>query len=133
MSVHAFYLVLLQTSTFTSKVRMLSEAHRSTILKDVETLNLTHYVSEIVDALSEAKLKTADVPTAVQFICMMHQRYAGFTEDLIPKLAAPFREEHSEDDKEALRKRRTNLRLLTDLHLVGVFDGSQMLLNILRR
>ena len=41
---------------------------------------------------------------------MMHQRYAGFTEDLIPKLAAPFREDPPEDDKEALRKRRTNLR-----------------------
>ncbi|KAG5175188.1 armadillo-type protein [Tribonema minus] len=124
---------LKKTSTFTSKVRTLTEAQRATITKDIETLNLSHYVSEIVDAVAEAKLKTSDVSVAVHLCCMMHQRYAGFTEDLIPKLLAPFREDPAEDDKDALRKRRSNLRLLTELHLCGVFDGSQWLLNVLRR
>eukprot|EP00953_Heterococcus_sp_UTEX-ZZ885_P016664 9361-Heterococcus_DN1.PRE.1 len=124
---------LKKTAAFTAKVRMLTETHRAAITKDIETLNLTHYVSEIVDAIAEAKLKTGDVSVAVHLCCMMHQRYSGFTEDLIPKLSAPFREDPTEDDKDALRRRRTNLRLLTDLHLCGVTDASQLLLGILRR
>ena len=63
-----------QTSAFSGKVKLLTEAHRASITKEVETLNLSHYVSEIVDALAEAKLKTGDVGVAVHLCCMMHQR-----------------------------------------------------------
>lgn len=60
--------------------------------RDVKSLNLFMYVSEIVTALhsSEAllKLKNADVPCVVSLIVHMHQRYNNFTEVLAPALAA---------------------------------------------
>ncbi len=130
---------LKKTSAFTSKVRMMNESHWSSLTKDMETINLTRYVTEIADAVSEAKLKTSDIPVALQLCCMMHQRYEDFTQALISNLLAPLREESlrptkgEEEDKEAFRKRRVNLRLLTELHLCGVFEGTTILLRALKR
>ncbi len=130
---------LKKTSAFTSKVRMLNESQRASITKDMETLNLTRYVSEIADAVSEAKLKTSDIPVALHLCCVMHQRYEDFTQALISNLLAPLREESlratkgEEEDKEAFRRRRVNLRLLTELHLCGVFEGTTILLRVLKR
>lgn len=59
-------------------MKALSEDQRSSLSKEVEGLNLSRYVSEIVDAVVENKLKNADVPAAVHLCCLMHQRYAGF-------------------------------------------------------
>ncbi|CAN0021227.1 unnamed protein product [Choristocarpus tenellus] len=56
------------------KVRSLTEDQRTSLIKDVQSLNLTRYVSEIVDAVVEAKVKTADVSCAVNLCCNMHQR-----------------------------------------------------------
>lgn len=127
---------LKKTSTFTTKVKLMSESHRASLTKDIQTLNLTRYVSEIVDGVAEAKLKPTDVSVAVHVCCMMHQRYSDFTEALIPKLLAPLREEPppgDEEDKESYRRRRVNLRLLTELHLCGVFDGTVSLMRMMRR
>ncbi len=130
---------LKKTSAFMSKVRMLNESQWASITKDSETLNLTRYVSEIADAVSEAKLKISDIPVAIHLCHMMHQRYEDFTQTLISNLLAPLREESlratkgEEEDKEAFRKRRVNLRLLTELHLCGVFEGTTVLLRVLKR
>ncbi len=130
---------LKKTSAFTSKIRLMNESQRASLTKDMETLNLTRYVSEIADAVSEAKLKTSDIPVAIHLCCVMHQRYGDFTQALISNLLAPLREESlratkgEEEDKEAFRRRRVNLRLLTELHLCGVFEGTVILLRALKR
>ncbi len=130
---------LKKTSAFTSKVRMMNESHWASLTKDMEMLNLTRYVSEIADAVSEAKLKTSDIPVALHLCCVMHQRYEDFTQALISNLLTPLREESlrptkgEEEDKETFRRRRVNLRLLTELHLCGVFEGTAILLRALKR
>ncbi|CAN0022499.1 unnamed protein product, partial [Ectocarpus fasciculatus] len=65
---------LKKTTAFTKKVKVLSEDQRSALTKDVETLNLNRYVSEVVDAVAENRLKNADVSVAVHLCCLMHQR-----------------------------------------------------------
>ncbi len=65
---------LKKTTAFTKKLKSLSEDQRSSLTKDVDTLNLSRYVSEIVDAVVDARLKNADVSVAVHLCCLMHQR-----------------------------------------------------------
>eukprot|EP00752_Nemacystus_decipiens_P014194 g12623.t1 len=126
---------LKKTTAFTKKVKQLSEDQRASLDKDLETLNLSRYVSEIVDAVAENKLKNADVSVAVHLCCLMHQRYPEFAEDLVAKLAGPFVSapgDEEREEKELLRRKRSNLRLLTELHAVGVFDGSRLIVRIVR-
>lgn len=66
---------LKKTTAFTKKVKQLSEDQRASLDKDLDTLNLSRYVSEIVDAVAENKLKNADVSVAVHLCCLMHQRW----------------------------------------------------------
>lgn len=65
---------LKKTTAFTKKVKALSEDQRASLDKDVDALNLSRYVSEVVDAVAENRLKNADVPVAVHLCCLMHQR-----------------------------------------------------------
>jgi hypothetical protein len=80
------------------------------VLKDIAGLNLHHFVSEFVNAVLEARLRTsADVMAAIQVCAALHQRYAEFTEGLIQGLAAvllPKDTQPAEDDKDAPRKRK---------------------------
>lgn len=65
---------LKKTTAFTKKVKALSEDQRASLDKDLDNLNLSRYVSEIVDAVAENRLKNADVSVAVHLCCLMHQR-----------------------------------------------------------
>ncbi|CAN0275268.1 unnamed protein product, partial [Laminaria digitata] len=90
------------------KVKALSEDQRPSLTKDVEGLNLSRYVSEVVDAVVDNRLKNADVAVAVHLCCLMHQRYPEFADDLVPKLAAPFLNgpgEEDKDDKDSLKRK----------------------------
>ena len=60
-------------------MKALSEDQRASLTKDVEGLNLSRYVSEVVDAVADNRLKNADVAVAVHLCCLMHQRW-GFGE-----------------------------------------------------
>lgn len=52
-------------------------------MRDMKTLNLTKYISEVASALVEAKLKMNDVPAAVNVCCLLHQNYAEFSSHFI--------------------------------------------------
>lgn len=87
----------------------------------MEKINLTKYVTEVVQALAGiGKLKNPDVSTAVAVCSVVHQRYedfdAGLREALIPQLKAP-----APDDKEAMLNLRISLRFFAELTIVGVF------------
>ena len=43
------------------------------------TLNLSKYISEVAAAITEAKLKMADIHTAVEVCSALHRRYAEFS------------------------------------------------------
>lgn len=58
-----------------AQVKALSEDQRTSLTKDVEGLNLSRYVSEVVDAVVDNRLKNADVAVAVHLCCLMHQRW----------------------------------------------------------
>jgi len=45
----------------------------------VKTLNLSKYISEIVTAVGEAKIKASEIENLVYICSLMHQRYREFS------------------------------------------------------
>ena len=122
------------------KMKMMSADKEKEILKGVREINMTKFLSECVDALVEAKIKSSDVPAMVNVVSAMHQRYAEVVKLLMPKLGNVFAKmssdaltaESESDRKERLVRRRSTLRLLSELLVAGVYTDGSVLITALR-
>jgi hypothetical protein len=65
-----------KNETQIKKLKMMSADKEKEILKGVKEINMSKFISECVDALAEAKIKSSDVPAMVNIISAMHQRYS---------------------------------------------------------
>ena len=54
-----------------------------TLEKELMSLNLSKYISEVASAIVEAKLKMADISTAIHLCSLLHQRYHDFAPSLL--------------------------------------------------
>ncbi|XP_044016456.1 regulator of nonsense transcripts 2 [Aphidius gifuensis] len=70
---------LKKNTTLVKKLRNFNASQLEQLLKDMSTLNLTKYVSEIAAALVDAKLKMTDINAAIKASSFMHQTYAEFS------------------------------------------------------
>lgn len=61
----------------------LTESQHDSLVKDLQSLNLTKYVSEVAQAVVETKLKMSDISTAVHLCSLLHQRYHDFAPTLL--------------------------------------------------
>ncbi|CAF0868258.1 unnamed protein product [Didymodactylos carnosus] len=64
---------------FIKRLRTLTEQQKDALRKDMQQLNLTRYISEVANSITEAKLKMNDVYTAVLLCSLLHQRYPDFS------------------------------------------------------
>lgn len=120
-------------TSFVKKLRVFSDSQTDSIIKDVRTLRLTKYISEAVPAICEPVLKVADLHGAAMVCSHLHQRYKAFTdpkEGLIPSLLKDF-----EDGDEVVEpaKRRSTLRFLSELFLIGVLDTLDPIVTLLKK
>ncbi|CAL8462985.1 g2519 [Coccomyxa elongata] len=113
------------------KLRSVSEESRAALLDDISRTNQSKYVSEAVAAISEANVKTKDIAAAVEVISLLHQRYAEFSGELVAKLNDVF-VPGAEDEKSGAARRRSALRLLCELLLVGVHHNTLPLVATVR-
>ena len=122
------------------KMKMMSADKEKEVLKGIKEINMSKFISECVDALLEAKVKSTDVPAMVNVVSAMHQRYADAVKMLIPKLASVFTKlsmdaqtaESENDRKDRLARRRSTLRLLAELLVAGVYTDGSILITALR-
>eukprot|EP00960_Hanusia_phi_P056517 763303-Hanusia_phi.AAC.2 len=122
------------------KLKMVTLENKDGIVSGIKQINMSKFISECVDAVSDSKMKSSDVPAMVQVVSVLHQRYADFTKQLIPKLSSiflPVRKDSATADteserKERLTKRRTMLRLLTELLVAGVYTDGSILVSALK-
>lgn len=112
-----------KTSMFVNKLRSMNTEGLSQCIRDVETLNLTLYISEIVMAILEMSFKPTDVPLIIRLIVALHKRYEDFAPLLLEKLkTATLSPPSTTEDKDtALKKRRIQIRLMLELYEAGVF------------
>ncbi|KAK9907680.1 hypothetical protein WJX75_008040 [Coccomyxa subellipsoidea] len=116
------------------RLRSLSEESKAGLLEEITRTNQSKYVSEAVIAISEANVKTKDIAAAVEVISLLHQRYSEFSSELITKLNDVFvpAARNSDDEKSSLARRRSALRLLCELLLVGVHHNTLLLVAVVR-
>lgn len=72
-----------KNTAFVKKLKNYTEAQKEGILKDINSLNLTKYISEIAIAIVEAKLKMTDIPGIIQVCVTLHEKYADFSSQLL--------------------------------------------------
>ena len=70
-------------TAFGKKIKTITPDGLQQCVKDVEVLNLTNYISEIVAAIIEVNYKITDVPVVVNLCTALHRRYEDFTVPLI--------------------------------------------------
>ena len=102
---------------FIKRLRTLTEQQRDTLGRDMQTLNLTRYISEVATALTEAKLKMTDVWTSVQICSLLHQRYPDFSTSLFENWLRVLQKETLNEN---LSKVRVDLRIFAELITVHV-------------
>lgn len=73
---------LKKNTTFVKKLKNFSASQLDSLIRDMQVLNLTKYISEVAAALVDAKLKMTDVGPAVRICCLLHQTYAEFSHHL---------------------------------------------------
>lgn len=61
----------------------MTESQQASLEKELLSLNLSKYVSELAQAVVETRLKMADVSTAVSLCSLLHQRYQDFSAMLL--------------------------------------------------
>lgn len=67
-----------RVTSYIKRLKTMTESQRDSLAKDLKQLNLTKYLSEVVAAFLEAKLKMNDIPCALHLCSLMHQSYAEF-------------------------------------------------------
>lgn len=104
---------------------------RNSLLKDLTEVSLEKYLSEVTtttnEGLSKVSNKSDDISVAVEVISGLHQR---FNERFSPQLVGLFLHnfttptndlESERDELARINRLRSNIRVLTELYLVGVF------------
>ena len=100
------------------------------LLNDIKALNLTRYVSELVDAVSETrKTKDRDCSALARVCGALHSRFETFSGEVQKKLLIVV-EERSDDADD--KRQRAALKLLLELVLHGIIS-SEVVDPLLRR
>ncbi|RKO91807.1 armadillo-type protein [Blyttiomyces helicus] len=124
-----------KNTSFIKKLKTnLTSEYLPALSKELLSLKLEKYLSEIVAALSEARLKTSsDIWAAVEISSLLHQRFADLSTPLVSaivkqlgppptpaSLNALTPETREKDEATRLGKQRIALRLLGELVVVGI-------------
>lgn len=109
----------------------ISRESKASLLKDLSEVSLEKYLSEIIntaaEGLSNVPNKNEDINAAVEVISAMHQRFnvrftCGLFELFLHNFANPENDTLSEKEElTRVSKLKCNLRLFTELYLVGIF------------
>lgn len=144
-------------TAFCRKVKTAQFDSSSSLIKDIQTLNLARYVEEVAQAVMEAKLKMPDIPAVLSVCIAMHERYEDFLPALLPKLISVLKGksdfnsssgggDSNQDDgdgsggqgtaaqdraKEAAKQRRMCLKLVVEFLLNGLLMDAKPIVKVI--
>lgn len=113
---------LKKNTAFVKKLKQFTAAQLDSLLKDMSTLNLSKYVSEVSQAIVEAKLKMTDVPAIITLSSQLHQVYSEFAQHFFENWQKALTIKHGEKVQNA-SKLRVDVRLYCELLSVGIFSN----------
>lgn len=124
---------LKKNTAFVKKLKQFTSAQLDNIIKDMMSLNLTKYISEICSALSEAKLKMNDVQQVIILCSKLNQIYSDFSSQFYDAWQKILTIKSGEKIPNP-SKMRVDLRLFAELISSGVINsksGLSLLGNVL--
>nr|SVE73390.1 EOG090X0143 [Daphnia atkinsoni] len=113
-----------KNTAFVRKLKNFTEAQKESILKDMNTLNLTKYISEVANAIVEAKLKMTDIASILQVCVVLHEKYADFSAQILEawqKVLSMKKDEKVSNPS----KMRVDVRFYADLISCGVLTPKE--------
>lgn len=113
---------LKKNTAFVKKLKQFTAAQLDSLLKDMDSLNLTKYISEVSSAITEAKLKMTDVPAIIQLCCKLHRFYGDFAQSFFENWQKLLSIKPGEKVANA-SKMRVDLRLYCELVSIGIFSN----------
>lgn len=114
-----------KNTAFVKKLRNMTETQKEVILKDLNSLNLSHYVSELANAIVEVKIKVTEIPMAAKICSALHLRYRDFANQLRLSWAKNLPKKPT--DAFNASKMRTDVRLFAELLLSGILPTKEAL------
>ena len=114
-----------KNSSFVKKLRNMTEAQKDVIMKDLASLNLSRYVSELAIALVETKIKLNEITMCVKICSFLHLRYQEFSSQLLDSWIKNLPRKPT--DTFNASKMRIDIRLFTELALSGIFTTKDAL------
>ncbi|CAG9566638.1 unnamed protein product [Danaus chrysippus] len=113
---------LKKNTTFVKKLKSFSATQLDALSKDLSTLNLTKYISEVASAIAEAKLKMSDISAAITLCSTLHQTYSEFSSFFFEnwQKILSFK---ATDKITNSSKLRVDLRFYAELIAVGIFTN----------
>jgi regulator of nonsense transcripts 2 len=123
---------LKKATAFVKKIRSINSEGLQQCIRDVETLNLTQHISEVVTAAVETAFKATDTPSMVKLCIALHKRYDEFTGPLVNGLRASLLSHPNEEDKEANKTRRIQIRFIIELYQAGLCLDDEFFCQLLR-
>lgn len=123
---------LKRSNTFVKKLKLINTDGILQCIKDTETLNLNLFVSEIVSGIVSTTYKATDVSHMVKLCICMHQKYDEFAEPLLSGLKQAIIAQPSEDDPEAGKRKRIQIRFIVELYQAGFFSDDDYFVRLLK-
>lgn len=114
-----------KNSAFVKKLRNMTEAQKDVLMKDLASLNLSRYVSELATALVETKIKLNEISMCVKICSALHLRYQEFASQLLDSWKKNLPRKPT--DAFNASKMRIDIRLFTELILSGIFTTKEVL------
>lgn len=109
---------LKKTTTFVKKLRLITTDGILQCLRDIKTLNLKLYISEIINSLNEINCKPNDLSNIIKLCNELHLIYDDFTIPLINKI----KESLLSQDEEIQKRRRIQIRMIIEFYQIGLFN-----------
>lgn len=113
-------------TSFIKRLKNLTESQKDSLAKEMITLNLTKYISEVAAAFTEAKMKMNDISCAIHLCSLMHQYYADFSSTLFELWQKSLNLKRDEKVGNP-SKLRVDLRFFAELIIVGILPQKESL------
>lgn len=123
---------LKKSNTFVKKLKLINTDGILQCIKDTESLNLNLFVSEIVSGIVATTYKATDVSHMVKLCICMHQKYDEFGDPLITGLKQAIIAQPAEDDPDAGKRKRIQIRFIVELYQAGFFSDDEYFVRLLK-
>jgi phosphoribosylformylglycinamidine (FGAM) synthase-like enzyme len=121
---------LKKATAFVKKIKMITSDGLLQCIRDVQTLNLTLYITEIISSLIETgtNIKVTDVNNLIKLCHELHLRY----DDFILPLTTRMKETVLTQDEELQKRKRIHVRMLIEFFQLGLFTEEGFFILLLK-